>query len=87
MLEILEPLCCLRAPRKLKICLAYWPSQWQSATTEETVVDLIFGVFSSREEAVEVVSSGMARKEWEEYKDQFVYEELIVDQYHPIPHI
>ena len=71
----------------MKVCLAYWPCQWQSATTDETVMDLIVGVFSSREKAVEVLSSEMSRKEWEEYKDQFVNEELNIDEYHPIPHI
>ena len=50
-------------------------------------MDLIVGVFSSREKAVEVLSSEMSRKEWEEYKDQFVNEELNIDEYHPIPHI
>ncbi len=71
----------------MKLYLAYWPSQWQSATTDETVVDLIFGVFNSRETAQKVVSNAMSSKEWEEYKDEFVYEEVEVDKYHPIPHV
>ena len=67
--------------------LAYWPSQWQAVTSDETVVDLIFGVFSSRAKAMEAVSTSMRSDEWKEYKDQFVYEELELDEYHPIPHV
>ena len=67
--------------------LAYWPSQWQAVTSDETVVDLIFGVFRSRAKAMEAVSTSMRSDEWKEYKDQFVYEELELDEYHPIPHV
>ena len=72
---------------ELKIVLAYWPSLWQAVTSDETVVDLIFGVFSSRAKAIEIVSTSIRKDEWEEYKDQFVYEELELDEYHPIPNL
>ena len=71
----------------MKICIAYWPSQWQAATTDETVIDLIFGVFTSREQAIKVVKENMTTKEWDKYSSQFVYEDLDADKYHPIPHI
>jgi hypothetical protein len=71
----------------LKLCIAYWPSQWRAATAEETVIDLIFGVFSSRKEAIKVVKENTSPKEWKEYGGEFVYEDLDVDKYHPIPHI
>jgi hypothetical protein len=71
----------------LKIILAYWPSQWQAATSEETVIDVVFGVFSSREKAIDAISKNVHRDEWEEYKDQFVYETLEVDAYQPVPHL
>lgn len=70
----------------MKLCIAYWPSQWQAATTDETVIDLVFGIFSSHEKAIEVVKENLD-KEWESYSDQFIFEELEVDQYHPIPHV
>ncbi len=59
----------------MKFCIAYWPSQWQAATTDETVIDLIFGVFTSREQAIKVVKENMTTKEWDKYSSQFVYEE------------
>ncbi|MDG6921784.1 MAG: hypothetical protein JRN67_00650 [Nitrososphaerota archaeon] len=71
----------------MKLCIAYWPSQWQAATSEETVVDMIFGVFSSRTKAEEKVKDSMTLSEWETYRDQFAFEDLELDQYHPIPHI
>ena len=67
--------------------IAYWPSQWQAATDTETVIDLIFGVFTSKEKAIQEVRAGISPEEWETYNDQFVYEKIILDQYHPIPHI
>jgi hypothetical protein len=67
--------------------IAYWPSQWQAATDTETVIDLIFGVFTSKENAVEKVRASISPEEWESYNDQFVYEKLELDQYHPIPHV
>ena len=69
----------------MKIVLAYWPSQWQAATEEQSAIDLVFGVFSSKEKAVDVISKNLERSEWEEYNDQFVYAELDLDQYRPIP--
>jgi len=71
----------------VRLFIAYWPSQWQAATTEETVVDMVFGVFTSRGKAVETVKSSISSEDWNEYKDEFVYEELDVDTYHPIPHV
>jgi hypothetical protein len=47
----------------------------------------MFGVYSSREKAVEVVKRNLGVKEWNKYSDQFVYEDLEVDEYHPIPHV
>ena len=70
-----------------ELWIAYWPSQWQAATDIETVVDLIFGVFTSREKAIEAVRTNVSPEEWESYNDQFVYEKIELDQYHPIPHI
>jgi hypothetical protein len=70
-----------------KLWIAYWPSQWQAATDSETVIDLIFGIFSSRDLAVDAVKSGVSRKEWESYSDQFVYEEIELDKFSPIPHL
>jgi hypothetical protein len=70
-----------------KLWIAYWPSQWRAATDTETVVDLIFGIFTSRDKAVEAVRAGISPEEWEEYNDQFVYEEVELDKYHPIPHV
>jgi len=70
-----------------ELWIAYWPSQWQAATDIETVVDLIFGVFTSREKAIEAVRTNLSPEEWESYNDQFVYEKIELDQYHPIPHI
>lgn len=71
----------------MKVILAYWPSLWQAATENEKVVDLIFGVFSSKEKALQAVSNSLTKEEWEEYNGEFVYEELNVDQYHPIPDV
>jgi hypothetical protein len=71
----------------LKLVLAYWPSQWQAATSNETVIDLIFGVFSSEEIARRTIRESMSGDEWEEFRSQFVYEELNLDDYHPIPHL
>ena len=70
-----------------KLWIAYWPSQWQAATDTETVIDLIFGIFSSRELAVKTVKAGISRREWESYGNQFVYEEIELDKYNPIPHV
>ncbi len=70
-----------------KLWIAYWPSQWQAATDSETVIDLIFGIFTSREKAVEAVRAGVSLDEWESYNDQFVFEEIEPDSYHPIPHV
>jgi hypothetical protein len=70
-----------------KLWIAYWPSQWQAATETETVVDFIFGIFSSRESAISAVRSYVSKEEWELYNDQFVYEELELDRLHPIPHV
>jgi len=70
-----------------ELWIAYWPSQWQAATDIETVVDLIFGVFTSKEKAIEAVRTNLSPEEWESYNDQFVYEKIELDQYHPIPHI
>lgn len=69
----------------MKLFLAYWSSPWQAATSDEPVIDLIFGVITSRAKAESVVSKSMSKEEWEEYKDEFVYEEVEVDAYHPIP--
>lgn len=69
----------------MKIVLAYWPSQWQAATEDQPVIDLVFGVFSSKEKAIEVISKCLDKDEWEEYSDQFVYSELELDQYRPMP--
>jgi hypothetical protein len=71
----------------MKIWIAFWPSQWQAATDNETVIDLIFGTFTSHDKAVETVKRSMTPKEWEEYHDQFVYEQVELDEYHPIPHV
>lgn len=70
-----------------KVWIAYWPSQWQAATDTETVIDLVFGVFTSREKAVEAVRAGVPPEEWESYNDQFVFEEIELDKYHSIPHV
>ncbi len=70
-----------------ELWIAYWPSQWRAATDTETVIDLIFGVFSSKERAIQEVRAGVSQEEWESYTDQFVYERIELDQYHPIPHI
>jgi hypothetical protein len=70
-----------------ELWIAYWPSQWQAATDTETVVDLIFGVFTSKEKAMEAVRKNVSPEEWDSYNDQFVYEKTELDQYHPIPHI
>jgi hypothetical protein len=70
-----------------KLWIAYWPSQWQAATDSETVIDVVFGIFSSREKAEEAVRAGVSEEEWDAYHDQFVYEEMEPDSYHPIPHI
>ena len=67
--------------------IAYWPSQWQAATDTETVIDVIFGIFSSREKAVEVVKASISPEEWDSYNSEFVFQELELDSYHPIPHI
>ena len=69
----------------MKVVLAFWPSQWQAATEEQSVIDLVFGVFSSKEKAVDVISKNLERSEWEEYNDQFVYAEIDLDQYRTIP--
>jgi hypothetical protein len=50
------------------------------------VVDLISGIFTSKERAIEMVRKNLSPEEWETYNDQFVYEKLELDQYHPIPH-
>jgi hypothetical protein len=71
----------------MKVWLAFWPSQWQAATDNETVIDLVFGVYSTRDMAVESVRGSMTLDEWEAYHEEFVYEELEVDEYHPIPHV
>jgi hypothetical protein len=70
-----------------KVWIAYWPSQWQAATDVETIVDLIFGIFSTRENAVNAVRAGLSPAEWETYNEEFVYEEIELDKYHPVPHI
>jgi hypothetical protein len=70
-----------------KLWIAYWPSQWQAATDDETVIDLIFGVFTSKEKALEAVRAGISVEEWDSYNEEFVYEELELDKYNPIPHI
>ena len=70
-----------------RLWIAYWPSQWQAATDIETVVDLIFGIFTTREKAVEAVRAGISPEEWEAYSYQFVFEEVELDKYHPIPHV
>lgn len=69
----------------MKIVLAYWPSQWQAATDDQPVIDVVFGVFASKERAVAEISKNLERSEWEEYNDQFVYAELDFDHYGPIP--
>ena len=69
-----------------KLWIAYWPSQWQAATDEETVIDLFFGVFSSKESAVAEIKSGVTKEEWDLYGDEFVYEEVELDRYHQVPH-
>lgn len=69
----------------MKVILAYWPSQWQAATEDQPVIDLVFGIFSSREKAIEAITSNLDKKEWDEYNDQFLYTELELDQYRPIP--
>ncbi len=71
----------------VNLWIAYWPSQWQAATDSETVVDMIFGVFSSRETAIEKIRAKISREDWESFNDQFVFEEVELDSYHPIPHI
>jgi hypothetical protein len=70
-----------------ELWIAYWPSQWQAATDTETVIDLIFGVFSSKENAMEKVRASISPEEWKTYNDQFVYEKIELDRYHPIPHV
>jgi hypothetical protein len=70
-----------------ELWIAYWPSQWQAATDTETVIDLIFGVFTSKEKAIQEIKGGISPEEWETYNDQFVYEKMTLDQYHPIPHV
>ena len=69
----------------MKLILAYWPSQWQAATDDQPVIDLVFGVFSSKEKAVKEISGNLQKSEWEEYNDQFVYSELEIDHYQPTP--
>lgn len=69
----------------MKIVLAYWPSQWQAATDDQPVIDVVFGVFASKEKAVDEIRKNLERSEWEEYNGQFVYTELNLDQYWPIP--
>jgi hypothetical protein len=71
----------------VKVWLAFWPSQWQAATDAETVIDLVFGVYSTREKAIESVRESMDLDEWEAYHDEFEYEEIELDGYHPIPHV
>jgi len=70
-----------------KLWIAYWPSQWQAATDSETVIDLIFGIFTCKEKAVEAIKASISEEEWESYNDQFLYEEIEPDRYYPIPHI
>lgn len=72
-------------PIIMKVILAYWPSQWQAATEDQPVIDLVFGIFSSKEKAIERISNNLEKKDWAEYNDQFVYAELDIDQYMPIP--
>ncbi len=69
----------------MNVVLAYWPSQWQAATENQPVIDLVFGVFSSKEKAIDVISRNLEEDEWEEYNDQFVYAEIELDQYRPMP--
>ena len=76
-----------RMVKKVKLWLAYWPSQWQSATDEESVIDCIFGVFTSRENAEAILKARIAPKKWEGFHDEFVFEELNTDECHPVPHI
>jgi hypothetical protein len=71
----------------MSIWIAYWPSQWQAATDNETVTDMIFGVFSSRELAVEQIRGNISVEDWESFNDQFVFEEVELDKYHPIPRV
>lgn len=71
----------------MKVVLAYWPSQWQAATDVQPVIDLVFGVFSSKEKALKEIRGNLKDGEWEEYKDQFVYSELEIDLYQPIPNL
>ena len=71
----------------MKVYLAYWPSQWQAATDEETVINMVFGVFSSMEKAREVVQSSLEAAEWEEFGEEIRYEAMELDRAHSIPHV
>ncbi|HXQ93526.1 MAG TPA: hypothetical protein VN739_11020 [Nitrososphaerales archaeon] len=71
----------------VNLWIAYWPSQWQAATDNETIIDMIFGIFSSREIAIDKIKASISEEEWESFNDQFVFEKVELDSYHPIPHI
>ena len=71
----------------MNLWIAYWPSQWQAATDTETVIDMIFGIFSSREIAIEKIKAEISRQDWDSFNDQFVFEEVERDSCHSIPHV
>jgi len=48
---------------------------------------VIFGVFSSREKALEKIKGNISTEDWESFNDQFVLEEIELDSFHAIPHI
>jgi len=42
----------------VNLWIAYWPSQWQASTDNETVIDMIFG-----EIAVEKIKAGISAED------------------------
>jgi hypothetical protein len=70
-----------------KLWIAYWPSQSRAATDNETVINLFFGVFTSKQKAIESVKAGVLVEEWESFHDQFLYEKIEPDRYNPISRV